>query len=178
MTVSEAVRELVRRRARFACEYCGLHEQDLSGQLTIDHFQPISKGGGDESNNLIYSCIWCNQRKLDYWPNHANEPHLWNPRTDDKVQHFLLLENGLLEPLTNTAAFTIRRLQLNRPALIAYRLRQNLFHEQSTLLTYYRDQVASQRQLVAQLTRLVEEQQQLLQEQQRLLDLLLSRGQR
>ena len=61
MTVSEAVRELVRRRAQYCCEYCGLHEHDVSGQLTIDHIQPLSKGGNDDVDNLAYSCIWCNQ---------------------------------------------------------------------------------------------------------------------
>ena len=87
-----------------------------------------------------------------------------------------LLDDGHLKPLTGIGDFTIRRLQLNRPPLVTYRLRQNMLHEQGVLLTYYRDQVASQRQLVAQLTRLVEEQQALLQEQQRLLDLLIQRG--
>lgn len=178
MTVSDVAREVVRQRAQYACEYCGLREQDVSGRLTIDHFRPLSKGGNDDIENLIYSCIWCNQRKLDYWADAIDSRRLWNPRQDDRVEHFLLLHNGLLQPLTQVGNFSIQRLQLNRPALIAYRLRQNMLYEQSNLLVYYRDQVNLQDQLVAQLTRLIEEQQTVLEEQQRLLDLLLQRGQR
>jgi hypothetical protein len=40
----------------------------VGGLLTIDHFQPRSKGGTDALENLIYACINCNQHKQDYWP--------------------------------------------------------------------------------------------------------------
>ncbi len=56
--IDDAVRRTVRQRAHFACEYCGLREADVSGELTIDHFQPTSKGGSDALENLIYCCIW------------------------------------------------------------------------------------------------------------------------
>lgn len=175
MTVSDTVREQVRQRAVFACEYCGLRESDVSGQLTIDHFQPRSKGGGDEFSNLIYSCTWCNQRKLDYWPQHENDPKLWNPRTSTIIEHLLLLEDGRLHPLTEVGVFTLQRLQLNRPALVAYRLRQRYLAEQDALLTYYRDLISLQSQLVTQLTVVVQEQHTLLAAQQFYLDLLLGK---
>ena len=60
MSISTEIREFVRQRANFACEFCGVSEIDAGGQLTIDHFQPGSKGGGDEIENLIYSCSRCN----------------------------------------------------------------------------------------------------------------------
>jgi outer membrane lipoprotein-sorting protein len=44
----------VRRRANFACEFCGVSETDAGGQLTVDHFQPRHKGGDDSLENLIY----------------------------------------------------------------------------------------------------------------------------
>ncbi len=47
MTVSAALRAAVRSRAAFACEFCGVTETDAGGELTIDHFQPVSKGGDD-----------------------------------------------------------------------------------------------------------------------------------
>jgi 5-methylcytosine-specific restriction endonuclease McrA len=68
MSISSEIREQVRRRANFACEFCGASETDVGGQLTIDHFQPKSKGGNDSLENLLYSCIRCNQYKQDYWP--------------------------------------------------------------------------------------------------------------
>ncbi len=51
MTLRAEDRELVRRRAGYACEFCGVHETDAGGELTIDHFQPRTKGGGDDLEN-------------------------------------------------------------------------------------------------------------------------------
>ncbi len=53
MTVSIGVREQVRRYANFACEFCGVTETDTGGELTIDHYQPKSKGGADSFDNLL-----------------------------------------------------------------------------------------------------------------------------
>jgi len=74
MTITVDIREQVRQRANFACEFCGVTEIDSGGQLTIDHFQPSTKQGSDNLKNLVYCCIRCNQYKLDYWPTHANDP--------------------------------------------------------------------------------------------------------
>lgn len=147
--IDDAMRRTVRQRARFACEYCGLREADVSDELTIDHFQPTSKGGSDALENLIYCCIWCNQRKQAYWPTTTSAPHLWNPRQSSATEHFLLLETGELQPFTDIGAFTLRRLQLNRPALIAYRLRQHQLTEQDQRLTQYRDLLALQTQVIS-----------------------------
>ena len=57
MSLSETIREQVRQRARFACEFCGVTEADAGGQLTIDHFQPATKGGSDGLENLLYCCV-------------------------------------------------------------------------------------------------------------------------
>lgn len=56
MTITDQMREQVRQRANFACEYCGVTETDTGGQLTIDHFHPRSKGGDDDLDNLLYCC--------------------------------------------------------------------------------------------------------------------------
>ncbi len=45
MTLRDEIRAAVRTRAKFACEYCGVHETDSGDLLTIDHSQPIGKGG-------------------------------------------------------------------------------------------------------------------------------------
>jgi hypothetical protein len=39
MTVPADVQFLVRQRAGFACEYCGISEADIGGELTIDRFR-------------------------------------------------------------------------------------------------------------------------------------------
>ncbi len=61
MTIKNIIREQIRHQANFACEFCGVTETDTGGQLTIDHFQPISQQGDDNIENLLYCCIRCNQ---------------------------------------------------------------------------------------------------------------------
>jgi 5-methylcytosine-specific restriction endonuclease McrA len=87
MSISADLRTQVRQRADFACEYCGVEEIDVGGELTIDHFQPRIHQGGDELENLIYCCVRCNQYKLDYWPILVTDPVLWNPRREPRSLH-------------------------------------------------------------------------------------------
>lgn len=176
MTITDEVRSAVRRRANCACEYCGLREADIPGRLTLDHYQPSARGGGDSLENLVYACIWCNQRKQAYWPNHESDKYLWNPRQDASTEHFLLLDDGKLSPLTEVGLFTIQRLKLNRPSLITYRNKQRISVEKDNLLTQYRGLVSLQTDIITQLTRQVEKQQRLLAEQQEYLNLLLKRS--
>lgn len=139
MNISETVRLQVRQRADFACEFCGVTETDVGGQLTIDHFRPQSKGGADDVENLLYCCQRCNQYKVDYWPARSDEPVLWNPRRESSDTHLLILADGTLYPITPTGAFTLKRLRLNRPPLIAHRLRKHSQGEEQRLLTRHRD---------------------------------------
>lgn len=175
MTIPDEIREQVRRRASFACEFCGVTETDGGGELTVDHFQPKTRGGDDSLDNLLYCCPRCNQYKLDYWPTHPNGLILWNPRRELASQHFLELNDGTLHPLTAVGVFTLKRLRLNRPPLVACRLRKRQQSEEIRLLTRYRELVRLLEQLNTQLSGLMEEQRQLLEEQRELLRLLLSR---
>jgi len=174
MTLSAETQEHLRRRACFACEFCGVSETDAGGLLTVDHFQPKAKGGNDDSGNLLYCCARCNSYKLDYWPKHPEHPMLWNPRREPPTQHFLELDDGRLHPSTATGAFTVLRLRLNRPALIAHRKRKRDAAEEVRALVLYRDLVQLIAQLLIQQSALMEEQQRLLKEQQELLQRLIS----
>ncbi len=175
MTITPHLRERVRQRANFACEFCDISETDTGGELTIDHFRPSSKGGDDSLDNLLYSCVRCNQYKLDYWPDHPGEPTLWNPRLEPASTHFIELDDGTLYPLTETGLFTLQRLRLNRSPLIQHRLRKRQEKEEQRLLERYRDLTQLLEQLLNQQADLMEEQQELLQEQRELLQLLLRR---
>ena len=176
MTIKADVRDQVRQRAGFACEFCGISETDAGGLLTIDHFQPQTQGGGDSLENLIYCCPRCNQYKLDYWPDGPGEPQLWNPRRESAAQHFVLLNDGMLHPLTATGAFTLRRLRLNRSPLVAHRLRRLQAAEEMRLLTRCRAVIRLLEELLLQQGSLMEEQQKLLREQRELLELILRRS--
>jgi hypothetical protein len=173
MSIPTDVRWVVRQRAHFACEFCGVTETDTGGELTIDHFQPHTKGGTDAPENLLYCCHRCNQYKADYWPTQSEDPPLWHPRHEPIERHLLLLANGTLYPITETGAFTLKRLRLNRPPLVAYRVRKQGEIAEYRLLTRYRDLVVIREQLHQQQVALLEEQQVLLEEQRRLVQLLL-----
>jgi hypothetical protein len=176
MTITAEIREQVRQRANFACEFCGVTETDVGGELTVDHFQPTAKGGGDDLDDLLYCCARCNQYKLDYWPTRPDGPSLWNPRREPASQHLLELDDGTLHPLTATGAFMLQRLRLDRPPLVAHRLRERQQAEEIRLLTRYRDLIQLLEQMNIQLSALMEEQRQLFEEQRELLRLLLGGG--
>lgn len=173
MTLSKEARKQVQQRANYACEFCGVSETDVGGDLTVDHYQPQSRGGSDNLENLIYACACCNQYKQDFWITDESLPKLWNPRSEHYNKHFIELEDGQLLALTTTGEFTCKRLRLNRPPLIAYRLQRRHQTEETRLLERYRDLVLLLTQLNAQLTILVTEQQALLKEQREILQALL-----
>ena len=89
----------------------------------------------------------------------------------------LVLEDGRVHPLTTTGAFTIRRLRLNRPPLVAIRVRRAAEAERLRLLGRYRDLLALQEQARDQQRELLAEQRSLLEELRTLLRLLIERGQ-
>jgi hypothetical protein len=176
MTLPAELWEQVRRRANFACEYCGVTETDVGGQLTVDHFQPQAHGGTDDPANLTYCCHRCNLYKADYWPVRPADPALWNTRVEPSGNHFLLLADGALYPITPTGTFTLRRLRLNRPPLAAHRLRRQSQVQELRLLARYREVVTALEQLRRQQAALLEEHRALLEEQRAVLRALLKRG--
>jgi hypothetical protein len=117
-------REAVRRAYEYRCGYCGVHEQEAGSELEIDHFQPRSLGGGDDLDNLVYCCSTCNRLKGNFWP--TDDPsithrRLLHPKRDDLAMHLREEAGGRLIALTETGAFHIARLRLNRPPLVALR---------------------------------------------------------
>ena len=119
--------EQVRRRYAFCCGYCGVSEESAGSELTIDHYQPVSAGGDNSDDNLVYACWRCNLYKSDIFPSAADIAighRLLHPLLDDVSAHILANEiTGYLEPRTETGRFHILTLHLNRPALIIHRQR-------------------------------------------------------
>ncbi|HEX4948065.1 MAG TPA: HNH endonuclease signature motif containing protein [Blastocatellia bacterium] len=122
--ISPEMRQLVRGRAGFACEYCGVTDVNTGAELTIDHYRPQSQHGTDNAENLVNCCYRCNQFKSAYWAANTSAIPLWNPRTEPAAEHFIPLRDGRLAPLTETGRQTIQTLRLNRPLLVTNRLRR------------------------------------------------------
>lgn len=122
--------QTVRERYALCCGYCGVSEADVGGELTVDHFHPVSAGGDDSDANLVYACVRCNQYKGALLPevtDLAQEQRLLHPLRDDLPVHIRKDEStGYLEGLTATGRFHIAALRLNRPALVVHRQRRYL----------------------------------------------------
>ncbi|HXG82838.1 MAG TPA: HNH endonuclease signature motif containing protein [Pyrinomonadaceae bacterium] len=177
MSISGKNKFFARRRADYACEYCGVSEQNAGGELTIDHFRPQSKNGGDALDNLVYCCPRCNLYKGDFWVESPNAPQLWNPRRDTFERHFWQGENGHLFALTETGDLTIRILKLNRPQLIEYRRQQFAQTEERRLLEENEIAVEVLLKLNEEQREVIRTQQKLLTEQRQLLNYLLKNNQ-
>ena len=131
--------EFVRERYGRRCGYCGVSEVDCGGPLTVDHHLPVATAGNDSEDNLVYACFRCNSYKGDYWQPAEETLRVLHPSRDDTTLHYHYQEaTGRLEPLTETGGFHITLLRLNRPELVAHRLRQRIVvatAEQLRLLT-------------------------------------------
>jgi hypothetical protein len=66
MVVEEA-----RKSAGDCCYYCG-----KKCKLTLDHFDPLSKGGAHCVSNFVFACFSCNSRKRDLDPFEFMESNL------------------------------------------------------------------------------------------------------
>lgn len=120
--------QAVRERYAYHRGYCGVSETDVGGELTVDHFRPLSAGGDGRNDNLVYACVRCNQYKGALLPeatDAAQERRLLHPLRDNPAVHLQEDEDtGLLMGLTPAGDFHIQALRLNRPALVANRHRR------------------------------------------------------
>jgi hypothetical protein len=139
--MAHAKLEQVRNRYKRCCGYCGVSEAESGGELTIDHFHPVSAGGDEHDDNLVYACFRCNTYKADFWPNDDDMSHgrrILHPLLDTLGLHIREnRETGRLEAVTPTGDFHIFQLRLNRPQLIVSplirRVRQLLSEDQLLL---------------------------------------------
>lgn len=147
--------DAVRGRYDFRCGYCGVSEVDTGGELTVDHYQPLAAGGGDEEENLVYACARCNQYKGDYFPSapaRAAGRRVLHPLRDDPSTHLREdPESARLEGITDTGRFHISLLRLNRSPLIQRRLRLRLDDLRALRQELLEMEVAQLRRAVASL---------------------------
>jgi hypothetical protein len=115
--VPPALRELVRQRAHFRCEYCLIHEEDALFPHVVDHIIARKHGGPTHENNLAWSCMACNAFKgsdlASINPETGRIVRLFNPRKQQWARHFRL-EDAHIVPLTAKGLVTEYLLQFNR----------------------------------------------------------------
>lgn len=120
------LRELVRQRAAFRCEYCRASEWLVGQRSHIDHVVPESKGGESTAHNLCLACAACNGSKLDRTeavdPGTGTIEPLFNPRRQRWQEHFTWSEDGTqIIGVTPSGRATVEALRLNRPMAVSAR---------------------------------------------------------
>jgi hypothetical protein len=134
----------VRVRYRFRCGYCDVTETETGGELTVDHYHPVSAGGDDSDDNLIYCCFRCNTYKGEFWPTPADLEagfRLLHPTKDLPSSHLREdPQTARLEPLTTTGRFHMDLLRLNRSQLIELRLTRRLHQRTQELVALMREE--------------------------------------
>lgn len=120
------LREQVRKRAEYLCEYCHTSERWQYVRFTLDHVVPLGEGGNDALENLALACFHCNRRKSNKQA--ATDPQsgavipLFNPRTQLWSEHFSWSTDGLLVlPQTAVGRTTVALLGLNRERILKIR---------------------------------------------------------
>jgi hypothetical protein len=123
--IDPATRELVRRRAKRRCEYCGLHEDDDPlFVFHVEHILPRQHGGSDPPSNLAYACHQDNLRKgpnltgID--PVTRRITKLFNPRRHKWAYHFRR-QGPLLIGRTAIGRATVAVLGMNLPHRVTLR---------------------------------------------------------
>lgn len=113
---SAEIRDRVRHRAGYKCEYCLLSEHNSPHAFHLEHIIARQHGGSDDPSNLALACHRCNLQKgpnltgID--PESGRVVLLFHPRTDIWWDHFR--KDGIhIQGTTPTGRATVRLLQMN-----------------------------------------------------------------
>ncbi len=118
MPISGELKQIIRERAHYLCEYCHSPERLSANRFTVDHVIPKSLGGSDSLDNLALACRRCNERRYNFVagidPDTQIISPLFNPRQQRWEEHFVWLDEGIvLEGTTPIGRATCVRLDLN-----------------------------------------------------------------
>lgn len=112
------LRQSVRARAAYQCEYCRLPQELSELRFHIEHVIPRQHGGGDDVDNLALACPDCNLRKgpnltgID--PETGEVVRLFHPRRDAWSDHFGYVGSAI-DGATPIGRTTLSLLQMNDP---------------------------------------------------------------
>jgi hypothetical protein len=81
-------------RDRHICGYCG--EQFAEAELTVEHIQPVSRGGRHEWTNVVTACRSCNTRKGNRLPEEARMSLMYLPYIPNLHEDMILRGRRIL----------------------------------------------------------------------------------
>ena len=118
MPITNEIKQAVRVRAKYLCEYCHSSERLSASRFTIDHVMPRSLGGSDALDNLALAYRRCNERRYNFIasidPKSQETVPIFNPRLQNWDEHFVWVEQGtLIEGISTIGRATCIRLDLN-----------------------------------------------------------------
>lgn len=124
MTISDSIRDNVRKRANERCEYCLRPDFVDTYTPQVDHIRPRKHDGADTLNNLAWACFHCNNAKgsdMGSYDEITDElTPFFNPRTQMWDDHFEIIE-GVIAGTTAVGRVTVRLFQMNHPKMIDIR---------------------------------------------------------
>ncbi len=128
--MSPRLRNQIRQRADFRCEYCHFPETVTELRFQVDHVLAEKHGGQAVLSNLSWACFRCNSHK---GPNMAGldedtgkMARLFHPREDVWTQHFRWSGSRLVGK-TSVGRATVAVLGINRLDVVL--LRRSLMAE-------------------------------------------------
>lgn len=92
--VPSFTRDLLMRRDRHLCAYCGETFKDKD--LTVEHIHPESRGGKLTWMNTVSACKLCNARKADRTPEEARMPLLYVPYVPNRFEDLIVRNRNIL----------------------------------------------------------------------------------
>lgn len=100
MPVRDGIKQAVRARAQYLCEYCHSSERLSASRFTIDHIRPQSLGGSDMVENLALTCRRCNERRYNVVasidPETQETVPVFHPRQQQWNEHFIWTGGGVV----------------------------------------------------------------------------------
>ena len=116
--ISATLRDTIRERAGFQCEYCLLPEAESFFPFEPDHIIALKHDGLTDLSNLASSCLECNNAKSAQTecrdPITGQSVPLFNPRRQSWSEHFVWSDDGKrILGKTPIGRATIVALQLN-----------------------------------------------------------------
>jgi hypothetical protein len=116
----------LKRQAGNRCGCCRTSVLITGHPLTVEHINPIARGGSSHEDNLWLSCRRCNEHKgiqidrID--PDTGERVPVFNPRQQSWYEHFAWLGDGTqVIGLTPCGRATVPALQLNNDDVVVAR---------------------------------------------------------